>query len=505
MSNPRDAYSELLKVTREIRLLSSASAVLHWDEQTQLPPKGSGLRAEQSALLARMVHEMFTSKRVGELISAVENSDLVRNPESDEAANLHDLRRDYDRATRIPSDLVEEMARTEVLAQKAWAEARKKSEWKEFDPWLTKMMSLKMREAECVGYKGHPYNAMLDVYEPHATIDDIKAVFSSLRDPLVTLVHKVADSKKVAPVELLERKYPVEAQKALCVEAAKMVGYDFDAGRLDIAVHPFATGIGPGDTRITTRYNENDLVGAFFGTLHEAGHAMYEQGLPKEKYFGQAIAESISLGIHESQSRMWENLVGRSRAFWKFFMPKLRAAFPDTLKDVKDDDFVFAINGVTPSFIRTESDETTYNLHILLRFELEQMLINKELKVSDVPAAWNERVKKYLGITPSKDSDGCLQDVHWSAGLFGYFPTYTLGNLYAAQFFEQARKDLGDLDAMFTRGEFKPLLGWLREKIHRHGRRYSARDLCKRVTGAELSAQPLLNHLNRKAAEFYGI
>jgi carboxypeptidase Taq len=307
-------------------------------------------------------------------------------------------------------------------------------------------------------------------------------------------------SGRKAPIEILHRRYPADAQEKLSRQAAAAIGFDFSAGRLDVTVHPFCSGFGPGDTRITTRYDENNFGDAFFGVLHETGHGLYEQGLPAE-HFG----DSISLGIHESQSRLWENFVGRGRPFWRHFLPKARAAFGAALDAVTDDQWIFAVNSVQPSFIRTESDETTYNLHTLLRFELETAMLDGRLSVNDIPAAWNEKMRKYLGITPPDDARGCLQDVHWSGGGIGYFPTYTLGNLYAAQFFAQAHADLGDLDAQLARGEFAPLLTWLRQNIHRHGKRYRAADLVQRVTGRPLSSAPLLAHLQRKAAELYGV
>jgi carboxypeptidase Taq len=366
------------------------------------------------------------------------------------------------------------------------------------------MLDLRKQEAECVGYKTVIYDALLDEYEPHETTENLKRVFESLRDPLIELVAKIKASPRKAPVEILERHYPAAAQEFFARDAAKAVGFDFDAGRLDTSVHPFCTDFSPHDVRMTTRYDEHYFGDAFFGVLHETGHGLYGQGLPIEQV-GTPLGEPVSLGIHESQSRMWENLVARSRAFWEHFFPKAQVVFAQQLKDVTPEQWYFAINDVRPSFIRTESDEATYNLHILLRFEMEQAMLSGEIGVDDVPAAWNERMEKYFGLTPPDDAKGALQDPHWSGGAFGYFPTYTLGNLYAAQFFEQARKDLGDLHAMFARGEFAPLLNWLRQNIHRHGKRYTARELVKRVTGKDLSAEPLLNHLRRKAAELYGV
>jgi carboxypeptidase Taq len=429
----------------------------------------------------------------------------VKDAESDAAVNARETRRSYDRARKLPPSLVEELAKTAVLGQHAWAEARAKSQFNIFEPYLAKTLDLKRKEAECVGYAktGNPYDALVEDYEPGETAASLRSVLDGLRGPLVELINKIADSDRKAPVEILERKYPKEAQEKLAREAAAAVGFDFAAGRLDVSVHPFCSGLGPGDTRMTTRYDESYFGDAFFGTLHETGHALYDQGLPPE-HFGTPRADAVSLGIHESQSRMWENLVGRSRAFWRFFMPKARSVFPDAMRDVTEDQWTWAVNDIRPSLIRTEADEATYNLHILLRFELEQAMLTGDLSPRDLPCAWDAKMQQYLNLTPPDDARGCLQDIHWSGGAIGYFPTYTLGNLYAAQFFEQASKDLGDLDALFARGEFAPLLAWLREKIHVHGKRYRARDLIKRITGRDLSADALMNHLRRKASELYG-
>lgn len=504
MSTATQAYDDLIKELKEISLLGSVASVLGWDERVNLPHKGAEHRGNQMALLSRTVHERFTSKRVGDLLATVEASDLVKERDSDAAVNVRETRRQYDRATKLPSSLVEEMAKTEILAQAAWVDARKKSDYPAFEPWLAKWLKLKLQECDCVGYKTSRYDALLDPFEPDETAANLTRVFESLRGPLVELVGRITASGKKAPLEILERHYPADAQNRLGREAAERVGFDFSAGRLDVSVHPFCSGLGPGDTRMTTRYDEKYFGDAFFGVLHETGHALYDQGLPAE-HFGTPCGEAVSLGIHESQSRLWENFVGRSRAFWRFFLPKAREAFPEALKGVTDDQWYAAINDVRPSLIRTESDEATYNLHVLIRFELEQAMLNGDVSTKDLPAAWNEKMQKYLGVTPPDDARGCLQDIHWSGGAIGYFPTYTLGNLYAAQFFEQAREDLGDLDAQFAAGEFAPLLGWLRKHIHSQGKRYSAGQLAQRITGRPLSAEPLLKHLRAKAAEIYGV
>jgi carboxypeptidase Taq len=498
---PQAAYDALKKDAFELGILRSTGALLAWDEQTHLPEKGTPYRAEQMAYFGKVVHEQFTRPQVGEWIATLEQSELVSDPDSDVAANTRELRRAYDRATKVPASLVEAMAKHDVLSQQAWVDARKKADFKPFASWLKQTYDYKREEAECVGYKAHVYDALLDAYEPYATTADVKVVLENLRDRLVPIVQRVAGSSKKAPQ--IAGPFPVEAQERFGRLAAEQIGFDFTSGRLDVSVHPFCSGMAPGDTRMTTRYREDEMDGAFFGVLHETGHGLYEQGLPKTQHPGMPLADAISLGIHESQSRMWENLVGRSSAFWKHFAPIARQHF-DAFKSVDEPTLIFAFNDVRPTFIRTESDEVTYNLHILLRFEMETALLERRLDVNDVPEAWNQKMNSYLGITPPDAAKGCLQDVHWSCGLVGYFPTYSLGNLYAAQFFEQARADLGDLDAMFARGEFRPLLDWLRKNIHQHGRRYTASQLVERVTNKPLSADALIRHLNAKVDAFYG-
>ena len=498
------AHAALANVLRGNAVFASVGSTIGWDEQTQLPDAATGLRADQSSLIAEISHERRTDPKLGDLIAAAEEAAKDLPDESDAATTARDARRDYDRATKLPADLVAEMARAEVEGHHAWVAARKANDYASFEPHLATTIRLKRREAECVGYKADLYDALLDDYEPGETTAGVRRVFDGFKGDLIQLVGAIADSGK-RPTNVLRGDFPVAAQHALSRQVAAAIGFDFDAGRLDVAVHPFCTGLGPGDTRMTTRFDDDGIGNSFFSTLHETGHALYEQGLPKAQYFGSGCAQSISLGIHESQSRMWENLVGRSRAFWQHFWPTTQKTFKSALWDVSLDEFLFAVNDVRPSFIRTESDEATYNLHVLLRFELEQALLGGDLATRDLPDAWDERMRSYLGVVPPEPSQGCLQDVHWSAGLMGYFPTYTLGNLYAAQFFEAARWELGDLDAMFARGEFAPLLGWLREKIHRVGRRKTARQLVKDVTGQDLNPAPLLSHLKRKAGEFYGV
>jgi carboxypeptidase Taq len=502
--NVDHAYATLIGRFKEYSLLGSCASLLGWDERTYMPRQGATLRGDQMALVARLMHELLASPEMGHLLSTVEASDLVRDAESVAAVNVREVRRLHNRAVKVPKELVEELARVTTHAQQVWQQARQASDFPAFRPWLEKIVRLKREEAEAVGHKGVPYDALLDEYEPGATTAEITRVFADLRAKLTPLVGAIVQSGRRPRTDILERNYPVDRQQVFGQAAASAVGFDFDAGRLDVTTHPFCSGLGPGDCRITTRYNARHFNEAFFGILHEAGHGIYEQGLDPQ-HSGTPMGMAVSLGIHESQSRLWENQVGRGRAFWEHFFPRARQVFLEALRDVSLDEFLFVINDVRPSFIRVEADEATYNMHIILRFELEQALINGDLPAADVPGAWNEKFAQSFGLTPPNDAQGCLQDIHWSGGGIGYFPTYTLGNLYAAQFMEAARRDLGDLDADFRRGEFGRLKGWLNEKVHRPGHRYRPAELCRRVTGRPLDHQPLLAYLRGKYGPLYGI
>ncbi|MBM3970726.1 MAG: carboxypeptidase M32 [Planctomycetes bacterium] len=498
-------YLDLLTQLRDAAVLGSCASVLGWDEQTFLPPAGANHRAEQLATLAGLTHERATSPRIGELLTELEQCGALGDETSAMAVNVREARHSYDRVTKLPRALVEELSRTTTLAQTAWVTARKKSDFAEFQPWLERMVGLKRQQAEALGYSGGvPYDALLDEFEPGVSSREIAATFAPLRDELVKLVDAIQGSSRRPNVSLLTRRFPLDAQRQFAENAARKIGFDFEAGRLDVAPHPFCSGLGPGDCRLTTRYNEQHFPGAFFGVLHEAGHGLYEQGLDRTA-FGSPMGETVSLGIHESQSRLWENFVGRSRAFWQHFFAPAQQAFPEALTGVNLADWYAAINDVRPSFIRVEADEVTYNLHIMLRFELEQPLISGDLKPADVPAVWNETFSRYFGLTPADAACGCLQDIHWSAGLIGYFPTYSLGNMYAAQFYEAAQRDLGDLPTQFARGEFHPLLDWLRKNIHSRGKQLRAGELIQRVTGAPLSHQALITHLHRKFDGLFGL
>jgi carboxypeptidase Taq len=497
-------FDQLCAHVRETALLSTTAEVLAWDEQTMMPSAGAEYRAEQLTLLAGIVHQRSVDPRVGEWLGELAESPLAAEPHSDTGTTIRQLKRDYDKQVKLPQSLVEELARTASLAQHAWEKARADDEFAQFQPHLAKTYELKRAQAAALGYENTPYDALLDEYEPHETTATVAGVLAELRAALVPLVAEIAASNRKPDVDILARRYPVDAQDEFSRAASASIGFDYGRGRLDVTVHPFCTGLGPNDCRLTTRYDERWFNSAFFSALHEGGHGIYDQGL-RSQWYALPPGEAVSLGIHESQSRMWENLVGRSRPFWEHFFPQAKKLFPEALGDISLDAFYFAINDVRPSLVRVEADEATYNLHILIRFELEQALLADDIPIADVPAAWDDKVQEYLGIRPPSAADGVLQDVHWSAGMVGYFPTYTLGNLYACQFFAQAERDLGGLAESFARGEFAPLTQWLRDMIHRHGQCYSAAELVQKVTGKPLSPEPLMTHLRGKFAPLYGL
>ncbi|MGE4298107.1 MAG: carboxypeptidase M32 [Desulfovibrionaceae bacterium] len=501
--DPRTAYDWLAEHSRTSNYLASMGALLYWDQRTGIPPKGSAHRNEQLAVLARLLHQRGTDPARGEALANAEAGDLAADPLSPEAVNLREWRRCFDRTVKIPERLAVAMARAVAEAENAWEAARPANDWAAFMPHLEKVLGLKREEAEAVGYADEPYDALLDEYEPGETAKELEPVFARLRDAASGLVARLAQAPRQPDPGILGRGFDKARQEAFLRRAIAAIGFDFEGGRLDVSAHPFSTTIGPGDQRITTRFSDTRFADAFFGSVHEAGHSMYEAGLPPE-HWGTPLGGAVSLGVHESQSRMWENMVARSAGFWLHFFGPAREAFPE-LADVGFDDFLLAVNEVRPSLIRVEADEVTYNLHVLLRFELELALMRGDLAVADLPGAWSEKMRTYLGIEPDCVGNGCMQDVHWSAGLIGYFPTYTLGNLYAAQFFAKAEADLGDLASMFARGEFAPLLGWLRTHIHSQGSRLWPRDLVRTVTGEGLNPACLIAYQERKYGELYGL
>jgi len=498
-----EAFEKLRAYLRETKTLESCGSVLSWDQETFMPEGGAGHRARQLSALAGLCHGRVSSKELLDLVEAAERK--LPAADSPEAALLREARRDHEMATRVPGALVEELAETTALARHAWLEARRKKEFALFRPWLEKIVKLTRRRADALGWKEHPYDALVDEYERGETWRSIDAIFRPLRESLTALLDRILGSATKVDDAILRRRFSTARQAEFGRRAAEAIGFDFAKGRLDaIAAHPFCSTIGPGDVRLTTRYDEHYFPQGFFSTLHEAGHGLYEQGLPAQSW-GTPLGEAASFSVHESQSRLWENFVGRSRSFWRRFFPEAQEAFPDALGPASRDDFYRANNDVRRSFIRTEADEVTYNLHIFLRFDLEKALISGDLSVADLPGAWNERFHRDFRMTPKDDGEGCLQDVHWSGGSFGYFPTYTLGNLYAAELWEAAHRDHPDLDASIQKGDFAPLLAWLRGRVHEHGRRWLPRELIARATGRPPTHAALVRHLETKYGEIYGL
>jgi carboxypeptidase Taq len=502
--NAETAYAKLIRATQEAGLLESCSELLAWDEDTCMPPGGVAHRGRQMALLAGLVHDRWTDRRLGDWLSAVEGSPLVAEPRSAEAVNVRELRRAIDRARKLPRSLVEELAQVTSLAHQEWGIARRRSDFKQFLPWLERIVTLKRIEVESLGWEADPYDALLEEYEPGARAETLGKLLATLCKELTPLVGAITGAKRHANVGILTRRFPLQRQRTFSQKAAAAVGFDFTRGRLDSTTHPFFASIGPGDVRITTRYALKRFSEAFFATLHEVGHGLYEQGLPPEHH-GCPMGDAPSLGIHESQARLWENAVGRSQGFWRHFFPLACTLFPTALRDVGLDEFLLAIHHVAPSLNRVQADEVTYNLHIRVRFELERALIHGDLAPANVPDAWNEGYRRYVGISPSDDAEGCLQDSHWAAGMFGYFPTYTLGNVIAAQLMAAAAKDLGDLNVLFARGEFDALRDWLTERIYAEGGRFSAAELVERATGSPPDHRPLIQALRREYGELYGV
>ncbi len=495
-------YSWLKQALREIGHLQSVLAVLEWDQETLMPPKGTARRAETTGYLETLVHARTLALNDGYRLADLHRW-ANKHPESEEAAVIRETWRVYTRATKLPPKFVRELAETRSRGHAAWVAARKANDFKKFLPLLTEIITLKRRETELVGYQHSPYDALLDTFEPELKSQEVSLLFHELRSALVELLQAIRGSKiRLPSPKKLRGHFPEDKQRAFNAWLAERLGFDLTAGRLDVSEHPFTTTFHPEDVRITTRYREDDLLFSMGSTIHEVGHALYEQGLPAE-HFGTPLAEAISMGLHESQSRLWENLVGKSRPFWKFLHPHLRRAFPKPFARLSLDEIYQMVNRVEPSLIRTEADEVTYNLHIIVRFEIEKDLIEGTLAPRDLPQAWKKKMKDYLGISVPDDRRGVLQDMHWSAGYFGYFPTYALGNLYASQFFHAAKKDLPGLDRDITRGQFAPLRTWLRTHIHIHGKRHTSASLIARVTGEELSARFFVEHLHKKYAEIY--
>ena len=500
MSEKLNRLKELLG---EVSDLGKAAAVLGWDQQVNMPPMGSEGRGQQLATLRKIIQEKFTADEVGQLLEDLKIEFAGADLENDEAAMLRVASRNYDKAKRVPPEFVAEQALASTKGFAAWREARSKSDFSIFLPHLEKNLELVRKYVSFFPPTDHPYDILLDNYEPGMKTADVKAIFQGLRPRQVKLIKAIAASKQVKD-DFLHGKYNEQKLVDFGVNVITKFGYDWSRGRQDKAPHPFETAFHVNDVRITTRFEKENPMATLFGTMHEAGHGMYEQGIDPS-YERTPLSGGTSLAIHESQSRMWENLVGRSLPFWEHFFPTLKKTFPSQLEGVSLKSFYKAINKVQPSLIRVNADEATYNLHIMLRLELEIAMVEESIALKDLPEVWNAKMQEYLGITPPNDAQGVLQDVHWSYGSVGYFSTYALGNLVSAQLWEKMKRDIRNLDDQICRGEFSELLGWLRMNIHQFGHKYDPQDLVQKVTGSRIVPEPYVRYLTKKYSEIYGL
>ena len=494
---------QLKNLLAEVFDLNRTAAVLGWDQQTYMPPGGSEDRGNQLSLLAKLSHEKFTSKEIGDLLEALKGLEKQLEPDSNDACLIRQTRHDYLKATRVPTEWVAEFSQITSVAQDTWIHARPISDFAAFKPHLEKIVEMRRQYSDFFKPYDHIYDPQLDDFEPGLKTADVKAIFDELRIQQVDLLKKISSKPQVDDSFL---KVPFDEQKQwdFGVRVITAFGYDWQRGRQDRSAHPFTTSFGSGDTRITTRFDKLGIASALFGTMHECGHALYEQGIPHE-LSRSPLHDGASMAFHESQSRMWENLVGRSQPFWSHFYGDLQKVFASELGGVPLEKFYKGINKVEPSLIRTEADEATYNLHIMLRLELEIAMLEGTLAVKDLPETWNKRMQDYIGITPPDDKDGCMQDIHWSFGGFGYFPTYALGNLVSLQLWECIQRDIPDLEKQIASGKFAELLGWLRENVHKYGHKFEPQVLIQKITGSKIDPNPYIRYLKRKFGEIYGL
>ena len=493
-------YESYKEITQKSADLQFASAVLQWDQEVYMPAKGYSFRGRQLATLASQAHEWLTSDKYGDVLKSLADA---KNLSEDEAANARLSLEDYEKNRKLPIDFVEKITQQTSDSYNAWIQSRKENSFDAYATELGKMIDLKKQQADLYGYEAHPYDALLDDYEKGATVAMLEPVFKDVKEQLPPLLAKIKAAQQVDD-SVMEGNFPRQQQWEFSMDVLKAMGYDLEAGRQDISEHPFTTPFSSLDVRVTTRVDEHNFASLLWSSIHEGGHALYEQGLPVAQY-GLPLGSAASLSIHESQSRLWENCVGRGLPFWKHFYPVLQQYFPSQLKSVPVEGFYMAMNKVEPSLIRTEADEITYHFHVLIRYEIEKALLEGNIKTKDLPAIWNESYEKYLGVSAKDDKIGVLQDVHWSHGSFGYFPTYSLGSFYAAQFFEQAEKDIPGLIGKIESGNMLPLLEWLRKNVHIHGRKYTSEELCNRITGKGLDFTSFMRYAEHKYSGIYNL
>ncbi len=496
-----NTFQRYLDKTRSLADINAATAVLSWDQETYMPQGAAMGRAEQLSTLSALVHQMSVDGEYRALLEELRQSTEL---EEWQRHAVRESSRDQDLARKLPEEHVREFARATSLAHHAWKQARAESNFSLFADALTQLVELKRREAGYYGFTENPYDALIDLYEPGMTVAQLRPVFERLLEGTRAILTRINESEASVDDTILYRHYDKERQLEFARRTVATLGFDFNTGRVDLSAHPFCTSFAPSDVRLTTRVYEDDMRTCLFGLIHEAGHGMYEQGFD-ERFARTPLASGTSMGIHESQSLFWENMVARSQPFWNWAFPELQSTFKESLADVTATDFYRAINVVKPSFIRIEADELTYNMHIIIRFEIEEALISGRMEVADIPAVWNRKMEEYLGITPANDAEGCLQDIHWSFGGFGYFPSYTLGKLYAAIFYSQVVSEIPDLEEQIARGEFAPLLAWLRGKVHIWGKCRRASELVMEICGKPLSAEPFLDYMTAKVGRVYDL
>ncbi len=496
--NTEELYKQYEEITQQAADIGYASAVLGWDQEVHMPPKGFEYRGRQLATLATLAHEMVTTDTYGNLLQELAG----RGDMTDiQAANVRLSLEDYLKNKKLPASFINKITAQTSTSYNSWMQARKENDYGVYAAELAKMIALKIEQAGLYGYEAHPYDALMDEYEKGATVAMCDPIFADVKEQLPKLLSKIKATLQVDD-SFLYKHYSKDKQWDFSIEILKKIGYDFEAGRQDLSEHPFTTSFAPADVRVTTRVSEHDFASLLWSSIHEGGHALYEQGLPADQY-GLPLGAAASLAVHESQSRLWENCVGRGLPFWKNFYPQLQQLFPHQLSGTSLVHFYRGINKVQPSLVRTEADELTYHFHVLIRYEIEKALISKELNPKDLAAAWNGKYNEYLGVTPPDDKQGVLQDVHWAHGSFGYFPTYSLGSFYAAQYYNQARHDIAGLETQLAQGDYDPLLQWLRHNIHQHGRRYRSDELCKNVTGKGLHFSDFMAYATEKYAHIY--
>ncbi|MGG1550626.1 carboxypeptidase M32 [Paenibacillus ferrarius] len=488
---------------RKMKQYEEAIALIYWDMRTGAPKKGIETRSEVVGELSTEVFRMSTSEEMGGYLDFFMQEEELAKLDDISRKMVLECKKEYDRSKKIPAEKYQAYVVLTSQAESAWEDAKHQSDWASFQPYLEKIVATTQEFIELWGYEGHKYNTLLDMYEPGMTVEKLDEVFGALREKAVPLLQRIQAAPQPKR-EFLDQQFDIAKQKQFSLAILKQMQYDFEAGRLDETVHPFATALNPGDVRITTRYLPNDITSALFGTIHEGGHALYEQNISKD-LVGTNLCTGTSMGIHESQSRFWENVIGRSKAFWERYYGELQSTFSGQIDDIDVDTFYKAINHIEPSLIRIEADELTYNLHIMIRYELEKGLFAGTLAVADLPQAWNAKYEEYLGVTPANAGEGVLQDVHWSGGAFGYFPSYALGNMYAAQFTHTLRKELPDFEAYIAQGNLAPIKDWLTDKIYQYGKSQTPNEIVQRVTGEELNPDYLVAYLEEKYKAVYGI